>query len=239
MNHPQFVLFAAASLVLTFPLHAQRQAEFLPHTKHTCTSRTANGQEYRIEYRAFHWRNQDKDVYTGAVAYYAPGTGEFLWWGGLGFTTKEAFLRNWGSSSGTTLCKSKRPDIAVLQDGEWADFYGENGGIHVFHSKLKFPSMEKGWQYVAEHPEETSSWLGGKWLQVVVLDKELGDDFFRPERLRYAAQGYFYDSLAGVTKVGSTWQVEIKGADEPNRALVVLDSDFKLLGVTKTPPSQK
>jgi hypothetical protein len=224
--------FLLASLLLSFPLHAEQKAKFLPHTNHTCTSRTANGQEYRIEYRAFRWRNQHKDVDTGAVAYYAPGSGEFLWWGGVGFTTKEAFLRNEGTSS-KTLCTAKRPDIAVLEDGEWADFYAENGGIHVFHSNLKFPSMEKGWEYVAEHPEDTSSWWGGKWIQVVDLDKELGDDFFRPERLRFAAQVYFYDSLEGVTKVDSTWQVEIKGADEPNRALVVLDSNFRLLRVEK------
>ena len=108
----------------------------------------------------------------------------------------------------------------MLEDGEWADFYAENGGIHVFHSNLKLPSLEKGWKYVAEHPEDTSSWWAGKWIQVVDLDKELGDDFFRPERLRFAAQAYFYDSLAGVTKIDSTWQVEIKGADEPNRALL-------------------
>jgi hypothetical protein len=219
-------------LVFALPLQASQKAKFLRHATHTCTSRSANGREFEIQYRAFRWRNQDKDVYTGAVAYYAPDTGEFLWWRGPGFTTKEAFLRNWGSST-VTMCKSKRPDIAVLEDGEWADFHGQNGGIHVFHSNLKFSSMEKGWQYVAEHPEETSSWLGGKWLQVVDLDKAVGDDFSRPERLRFSAQGYFYDSLAGVTKVGSTWQVEIKGADERNRALVVLDSDFKLIKVTR------
>jgi hypothetical protein len=183
-------LALAGCLLLPLPLYPKDKAKFLPQAKHTCTARTANGEEYRIQYRAFRWRNQGKDVFTGAVAYYALGSGEFLWWGGLGFTTKEAFLRNEGTSS-KTLCTAKRRDIAVLEDGEWADFYAENGGIHVFHSNLKFPSMEKGWQYVAEHPEDTSSWWVGKWIKVVVLDKELGGDFFRPERLRFAAQEYF------------------------------------------------
>jgi len=41
-----------------------------------------------------------------------------------------------------------------------------------------------------------------------------------------------YDSLAGVKKVGSNWILELKGADEPNRAEAVLNSDFKLVKVT-------
>lgn len=231
MKHLRFVSYIAACLALTFPLHAKQKAKFLPHTRQTCTSRSANGQEYEIQYRAFRWKNQGKDVYTGAVAYYALGSGEFLWWGD-GFTTKEAYMRNMGNN-GVTLCTAPRPDIVLVDDSELVDFYAENGGIHVFHSNLKFSSIEKGWEYASEHPEETSSWWGGKWIQVVSLNKELGDLFFRPERLWEAAQVYLYDSLAGVTKVGSTWQVEIKGADEPNRALVVLDSDFKLVKVTK------
>jgi len=36
-------------------------------------------------------------------------------------------------------------------------------------------------------------------------------------------------------KVGSHWEIEIKGADEPNRATVSLDSNFKLIAVTKNP----
>lgn len=221
-------------LLLALPVHASQRAKFLPHTRQTCVSRSANGLEYRIEYRGLRWTDQGKDVYTSAVAYYAPGSGEFLWWGGAASTTKGAFLRNEGTGS-KTLCTAKRRDIALLEDSEWADFYAQNGEIHIFHSSLKFPSIEKGWEYVAEHPEETSSWLGGKWIEVISLYKHLGDDFFRPEKLRFAAQGYFYDSLAGATKVGSTWQVEIKGADEPNRALVVLDSNFKLVKVTRAP----
>jgi hypothetical protein len=231
MTRSHVLLFTL--LFVPFSLHASQKTEFLPHTKQTCASRSANGRELQIQYRGFHWRNRETDVYTGAVAYYVPGSGEFLWWG-AGFTTKEAYLKNIGNND-ETFCTSKRHDIVLVDDGELVIFYAENGGIHIFHSNLKFPSIEKGWEYVAEHPDETSSWGGGKWLQEVSLDKELGYDFFRTERLRLSAQPYLYDSLAGVTKVGSTWQVEIKGADQPNRAFVVLDRAFNLVKVTTNP----
>ena len=119
------------------------------------------------------------------------------------------------------------------------DFYASNGEIRVFHSNLKFPSIDKGWAYVSEHPDETSSWLGGKWMELISLYQQLGGDFFRPERLRFDARPYSYDSLADVTKVDSNWQVEIKGADEPNRALVLLDDHFKLLKVSRTPAQKE
>ena len=45
---------------------------------------------------------------------------------------------------------------------------------------------------------------------------------------------YIYNPLVSVKKVGSNWILEIKGADEPNKAEVVLDSSFKLVKVTKT-----
>ena len=77
-------------------------------------------------------------------------------------------------------------------------------------------------------------------MEFIYIDTELGRDFFRPERLRFDARPYTYDSLTGVSKVGSNWQLEIKGADKPNRAIVLLDSNFKLLKVTKiaVPPVQ-
>jgi hypothetical protein len=36
-----------------------------------------------------------------------------------------------------------------------------------------------------------------------------------------------------VNKVGTNWVMEMKGADEPNRATVVLDENFELLKATK------
>ena len=50
--------------------------------------------------------------------------------------------------------------------------------------------------------------------------QQLGSDFLRPKRLEFSAQGYFYNSLGSVKKVGQNWKLEIKGADEPNRATV-------------------
>jgi hypothetical protein len=44
---------------------------------------------------------------------------------------------------------------------------------------------------------------------------------------------YFCTIGSGVKKLGSNWELEIKGADEPNRATVLLDSEFKLVKVTK------
>jgi hypothetical protein len=228
------VVSVTLAVLLVLPLHAgTKKADFLARPRQTCTSTLAAGEQYQIQRRAFRWTREGSEVYTDAVAYYALGSGEFFWWG-MGYT-KAGYERDAKNSAGLD-CAAPRHDFLELQDGEWADFWGNNGGIRVFHSKLRFPSIEKGWQYVAEHPDETSEWWGGKWVELISLDKELGSEFFRPERLRYDARVYFYDSLLSVKKVGSTWLLEIKGADEPNRALVELDSDFKLIKVTKAPP---
>ena len=57
--------------------------------------------------------------------------------------------------------------------------------------------------------------------------------FFRPESLRWDARPFFYDSLVNAKKADSKWEIVIKGADEPNRALVILDENFKLVKVTR------
>jgi hypothetical protein len=57
--------------------------------------------------------------------------------------------------------------------------------------------------------------------------------FCTPKRLEFSAQPYSYNSLGSVKKVGSNWKLEIKGPDEPNRATVLLDREFKLVKVTK------
>ncbi len=67
----------------------------------------------------------------------------------------------------------------------------------------------------------------------IPLYKEINSDFFRPESLRFDARGYNYDPLMSVKKVGSTGEVVIKGADEPNRAMVILDENFKFLKITR------
>jgi hypothetical protein len=129
--------------------------------------------------------------------------------------------------------------VLLLQDGEWIDFRSMNGRVEVFHSDLKFHKREEAWSYVAEHWQdgELSIFRGSssKFVEEISLDQQLGADFFRPRRLEFAAQAYFYNSLGSVKKAGQNWELEIKGADEPNRATVLLDNDFKLLAVTKNP----
>jgi len=56
--------------------------------------------------------------------------------------------------------------------------------------------------------------------------------------LEFATQGFFYNSLGSMKKVGQNWELEIKGADDPNRTTVLLDSNFKLLVVTKNPATR-
>ena len=127
------------------------------------------------------------------------------------------------------------PHALFLQDGEWADFWAENGRITVFHCNLRFDSRQKAWSHVTEHWRELDSFSDSntKWVEVILLYKQLGSEFFRPKRLEFDARAFFYNSLGGVKKVGSNWELEINGADEPNRAMVLLDSSFKLLAVTK------
>jgi hypothetical protein len=48
-------------------------------------------------------------------------------------------------------------------------------------------------------------------------------------------------SLSGlpVDKVGEQWKLEIRGANDPNRATVLLDRNFNLIEVTKNPAVQR
>jgi hypothetical protein len=112
--------------------------------------------------------------------------------------------------------------------------------IDVFHCKLKFPTRQKAWSHVAAHwrdgPDDAEP--SAKWVEEISLYKQLGENFFRPKRLEFDARPYSYDPLVSAKKVDGQWKLEIRGADEPNRAIVLLDSDFKLLGVTKNPSEQ-
>jgi hypothetical protein len=77
-------------------------------------------------------------------------------------------------------------------------------------------------------------WQDGSEAEIL-LYQQLGRDFFRPKRLEFDARPYTYDSLISAKKVDSNWKLEIKGADEPNSTTVLLDSNFRLLAVTKNP----
>jgi hypothetical protein len=184
-----------------------------------------------MERRIFRWvGNDDGEVYTDATAFYAPASGAFLWWG-LGYS-KAGYVK-YAERSEKLSCTLNPNRIIRVQDGEWVDFWATNGEVTMFHSKLLFHSIAEGWRYVAAHPEETSSYGQGKWMAKISLYGELGADFFRPERLRFDARPFMYNPLADARKEGSNWILEIKGADESNRAEVVLDSNFKLVKVTK------
>ena len=135
------------------------------------------------------------------------------------------------------VCKLFPGEFVELRDGEWADFWGISGSIEIYHGKLRFGSIEKAWKYVQLHPDETpgGGHVSGPGYDMVTVYPQLGGDFFRPERLRYDARPFSYASITSVKKDGTQWHVEVKGADPPNRAVVVLDGDFKLLKVTKYP----
>lgn len=227
----------ATCVILSLALHAAKtQAKFLPGKPQICKSHLADGQPFTMQRRSLVRKQNDRDVFTDAVLYYAPRAGAFFW-RGQGYTnyTKEDYLKN-VIDNGKLDCGAKRMDVLLLQDGEWTDFFAQDSELHIFHSGLRADSLKQAWRYVAEHPDESSSWFGGKWLVLVSLREELGADFFRPENLRLDARPYSYNSLEGVHKINSGWQVEIRGADPPNRAWVLLDSDFHLLKVTRTSP---
>jgi hypothetical protein len=182
-----------------------------------------------MEFRTFRWKKDETELYTTVTAYYAPGSGEFLWWGSD--YTPDQYLR-YGKNLSKPSCKDTSSKTLQLQDGEWVNFWTVNSGLWIFHSNLRFQSIERGWRYVAEHPNESSSSLHGKWVVSIKLDKLLGSDFFhRPERLRYDAGPYAFDPLIGVNKVDSTWELQIQGTDD--RALVVLDKNFRVVKVAK------
>lgn len=199
----------------------------------TCPAQLANGMNYEVHYRTLKARWQGRDVYVVVTAYYKPGSGEFLYYSSI--LNQEGQPRDfnekpmWG-------CKIKNIDVLLLENGEWVDFWGLTSGprIGVYHSALWFASIGEAWRYVATHFDECQLESGrGKCYDEIPLYKDLDSDFFRPERLRFDARPYDYEPLMSVKKVGSTWEVVISGADEPNRARIVLDEKFKLLKVTR------
>lgn len=201
-----------------------------------------DGTVYEVWQRVFaaEWKGQP--VYLRLRAYYKPGSGEFLSWhtGAMsshGYATEQKEKPGkWGAPCELPNSRDLlNKHIALLRDGEWADFWASNGTVEIFHSKLKFDTREKAWSYVAKHWQDGLDGQTANWLTSFRLDQQLGRDFFRPKKLQFDARPYSYDSLLSATKVASNWKLQIKGADEPNRAAVLLDSNFKLLEVVKNP----
>jgi hypothetical protein len=198
-----------------------------------CKATLADGTPYEHWQRIFVTEWNGQTVYAWVEGYYRPGSGEFFW-RSTGYSEKgyNDIKPNFKTADP---CKETYPHALFLQDGEWADFWAENGSITVFHCNLRFDSRQKAWSHVTEHWRELDSFSDSntKWVEVILLYKQLGSEFFRPKRLEFDARAFFYNSLGRVKKVGSNWELEINGADEPNRAMVLLDSSFKLLAVTK------
>jgi len=74
-----------------------------------------------------------------------------------------------------------------------------------------------------------------KLVEMISLKQQLGSEFFRPKSQEFDAAVHFHDPLLSAKKVGANWEVQLKGAEEPDRATVLLDSNFKLLSVTRNP----
>jgi hypothetical protein len=241
MNHTKLLL-PAALILCAVPLHAQApKPRFLPGTEQVCEAKLADGRRYSVYGRILKTPLNGDDEYVDGRAYYMPGSGEFLWRATT--YTKHGYIANLKDRprlfEQQQLCDNSLRHIVELRDGEWVDFYASNGEITVFHSDLRFPSIDKAWQYVSEHWKDWKAECfpaagAAKWCNTFSVYKELGGGFFRPERLRFDARPYSYNPLVRATKLDSTWQLEIKGADEPNRAVILLDRNFKLLKITRT-----
>jgi hypothetical protein len=236
----KFVLFAiclASSPNLPIQTRSPK-ATFLEGSLQVCEAKLPDGTNYYVYGRALKARWKGEDVYADLQAYYMPSSGEFLWRETTHSEHGYLEMLKERSNQPRYPCNDSYHHIVQLRDSEWADFSAQDDHITVFHSDLRFPSVERAWQYVSENWEDGSwdAFRSTKWCEWISLSKELGRDFFRPERLRLDVRPFDYESLLSATKVGSNWAVEIKGADDPNRALVVLDPNFKLLRVTKTAP---
>jgi hypothetical protein len=224
------------------PLHSEtRRAVLVPGSDHTCSAQLPDGTKYELHLRTLKARWQDRDVYVVVQAYYKANSGEFLFYSSIWQKEdylrwqKEDYLRN-PKQNAEWSCQPGYRSVVLLEDGEWVEFRAMTGGprLEVFHSTLRFSSIEDAWGYVSAHwdncrmPSERT-----ECYDEIPLYKDLDLDFFRPERLRFNAAPYFYNPLVSARKVGSTWEVVVKGADEPNRATVYLDEKFKVLKVTR------
>ena len=214
--------------------------KYQPHSDSECNATLADGTTYEVWDRVLVTEWEGKRSYVPVRALYKPGTGEFLWHWSLGFSDMENASEMMDKpQKGEACLENPQLHILLLLGGEWIDFWAWNGSVKVFHSSLKFSTRKKAWAYVVEYWRDGQFGVGEgastKFFEVISLNQQLGAEFFKPKRLEFSAQGYFYSSLGSVKKVGQNWELEIKGADEPNRATVLLHSNFKLLAVAKSP----
>ena len=226
-----------AVMLIAVPLSAQSsKVRYLRDADHMCSATLTDGTAYEMWKRVLvtEWKGQP--LYVRVYAYYKPGSGEFLPWntGGMSEHGYASASKEDPPKPGAS-CELPYHHILLLKDGEWADFWASNGTVSVFHCNLRFETREKAWSYVAKHWQDGSVVKSAKLFTEILLYQQLGSDFFRPKRLEFDARPYTYDSLISAKKVDSNWELEIKGADEPHRATVLLDSNFRLLTATKYP----
>jgi hypothetical protein len=232
---------AVMLLFAGLPVRAQTSPPgYLPDADRMCKDRLPNVMTYEVWDRVFLSEWEGKPLYVKVHAYYMPDTGEFLW--------KSTALSEHGYESepkekpkkAGRACEKTSGHIVLLEEGEWADFWAERGRTVVFHCSLKFYTREKAWAYVLEHWQDGADDArpGAKWVTEILVFNQLGYDFFRPKSLLYDARPYTYSSLEGVKKKGSNWEVELKGADQPNRATILLDRKFNLISVKKNAPAE-
>jgi hypothetical protein len=234
--------FVAAVLIVTaLPLSAQTsKSGYLSGSDHVCKATLADGTPYEVWDRVLLKEWEGQPLYVKVRAYYRPGSGEIFWRStGYSKTGYANALKESPKKAGMS-CEEPYRHIVVLQDGEWADFWAERGRVVVSHCNLKFSSREKAWVYIEQHWQEGADDPGPstKWVSEILLYDQLGREFFRPKKLEFDARPYMYDSLISVKKVGANWELEIKGADEPNRATVLLDREFRVIKATRNGPAR-
>jgi hypothetical protein len=224
-------------MLMAMPLSAQSsKVGYLRHADRMCSATLTDGTTYELWKRVLGTEWKGQPLYVKVYGYYKPGSGEFLSWntGGMSEHGYANEPKENPPKPGAS-CELPYHHILLLKDGEWADFWASDGRVGVFHCNLKFETREKAWSYVAKHWQDGSETKSAKLFTEILLYQQLGYDFFRPKRLEFDARPYTYESLISAKKVDSNWELEIKGADEPNRATVLLDSNFRLLAATKNP----
>ena len=232
MKHP--TVFALVLLAIAIPLHSETpKATLVAGTDLTCPAQLPDGTKYEVHLRTLKARWQGRDVYVVVKAFYKPGSGEFLFYSSV--RSKEDYAR-YSKEQTPWTCKPTDGHVVMLENGELVDFWALTSGprIEVYHSTLQFSSIGEAWRYVGTHFDQCQSPQGrAKCFNEIPLYKDLDFDFFRPGRLRFDSRPYDYDPLVSAKKARTGWEVVIKGADEPNRALVILDENFKLVIVTR------
>jgi hypothetical protein len=225
-----------AVMLTAMPVSAQSlKVRYLHDADQMCKATLTDGTPYEMWKRVLVTERKGQPIYVRVYAYYKPSSGEFLPWNTGGMSEHEyasAPNKDHPLKPGAS-CELHFHHILLMEDGEWADFSAWNGTVRVFHSNLRFETREKAWSYVTKHWQDGSEENSAKLFAEILLYQQLGDDFFRPKRLEFDARFYTYESLISVKKLDSNWELEIKGADEPNRATVLLDGNFKLLTATK------